>query len=184
MIKPNRSRPDDSKAGKASNTKLKRTKAPVATVSKKSDAPAWTAWSGSVTATASLAGKFEDVGELVNIVRYAIKGVDTKVFYAFANTIEMPDKYLAELINTSPRTLSNYKEQRKPLEPVKGEHLLKLIALFKKGEEVLGSLHDFQGWLLKPKLNAEKAPIDWLVTPGGVDLVSQELDRIAFGYPV
>jgi len=132
----------------------------------------------------SLKGKFEDIDGLTNIVRIAMKGVKPQVFYQFASTVEIPDKYLAELLNTSARTLSNYKEQNKTLEPVKGEHLLKLIALFKKGEEVFGNLNEFRGWLFKPKLNNDFVPIDWLVTPGGIDLVSQEMDRMAHGYPV
>lgn len=64
------------------------------------------------------------------------------------------------------------------------EHLLKLIALFKKGIEVFGTLHAFQEWLITPKAKTDKAPIDQLIPPGGMDLVSQELDRIAYGYPV
>jgi putative toxin-antitoxin system antitoxin component (TIGR02293 family) len=176
------SRTSGAKAGKTNVSKSKATKSPAA-VSDKSKSAAWVSWFDPEK-NASLTGKFEDIDGLSNIVRVAIKGVDTKVFYAFASSAAIPDKYLAELINTSPRTLSNYKEQHKPLEPVKGEHLLRLIALFKKGEEVFGTLREFQGWLTKPKMKADKAPIDWLITPGGVDLVSQELDRIAYGYPV
>jgi putative toxin-antitoxin system antitoxin component (TIGR02293 family) len=130
----------------------------------------------------SLEGKFEDIEGLPNIVKKALKGVSPEIFYSFATLIDMPDRYLAAMINTSARTLSNYKEQKKNLEPVKGEHLLKLIALFKKGEEIFGTLYEFHGWLFKPQLHATEVPIDWLVTPGGVDLVSQELDRVAYGY--
>jgi putative toxin-antitoxin system antitoxin component (TIGR02293 family) len=133
---------------------------------------------------ASLEGKFENLDDLSNLVQLAMKGVKPKVFYHFANITGIPDKYLAELINISPKTLSNYKERNKSLEPVKGEHLLKLIKLFKKGEAILGTLDEFQAWLFKPGLHAEKPLFDWLFTPGGVDLVSQELDRIAYGYAI
>lgn len=131
----------------------------------------------------SLAGKFDNYTTgLPTLVRYAQKGVKTSVFYTFANLINMPDKYLAELINTSTRTLTNYKELDKPLEPVKGEHLLKLIVLFKKGEEIFSNLHEFQEWLRKPLSHLKDKPVNWLITPGGVDLISQEVDRIAYGY--
>jgi len=132
----------------------------------------------------SLEGKFENVVGLPNIVDSAMKGVSVEVFYNFANTIDIPDKYLAAILNTTARTLSNYKDQNKPLEPVKGEHLLKLIALFKKGEEVFGTLSEFHSWLSKTKMGSQKVPLELLITPGGVELISLELDRIAWGYAI
>ncbi|HVI47516.1 MAG TPA: antitoxin Xre-like helix-turn-helix domain-containing protein [Chitinophaga sp.] len=136
-------------------------------------------WGGNA---GSLEGKFDYITGLSSIVNKAMKGVDVQIFYTFANTIDIPDRYLAEILNTTARTLSNYKEQGKTLEPVKGEHLLKLIGLFKKGERIFSTLSEFQHWLSKPRMGSVKAPVELLVTPGGIDLVSQELDRIAYGY--
>jgi uncharacterized protein (DUF2384 family) len=82
------------------------------------------------------------------------------------------------------RTISNYKEQQKPLEPAQSEHLLKLIALFGKGEEIFGNVNEFNYWLQKSFWNAKERPIDWLITPGGVDLIMDELDRLAHAYAV
>lgn len=130
----------------------------------------------------SLEGRFEDTDSLPSIVKAALKGVSPDTFYEFAKLIDMPDRSLADLINTSARTISNYKEQKKKLEPVKGEHLLRLIALFKKGEQIFGSLYEFHGWLVKPQPYFIEIPGKLLVTPGGIDLVSQELDRVAYGY--
>lgn len=145
-------------------------------------AEARSAWSGAEKGP-TLEGKFNDVaGRLPDIVSMARKGVKTDVFYKFAALADMPDKFLADLLNISVRTLSNYKEQKKTLEPVRGEHLLKLISLFKKGETVFGRLDEFRGWLQKPFSSKKATPVEWLVTPGGVDLISLELDRIAHGY--
>jgi uncharacterized protein (DUF2384 family) len=83
----------------------------------------------------------------------------------------------------SARTISNYKEQKKSLEPLYSEHLLKLIALFEKGEEIFGSIDEFNYWLKKPFWDSDEKPIDWLVTSGGVDLVTEEIDQLAQGYP-
>lgn len=131
----------------------------------------------------SLVGRFDDItGKLPVIVSVALKGVKPELFYDFANRIDMPDKYLADLLNISTRTLSNYKEHKRKLDPVRGEHLLKMIALFKKGEEIFGRLSEFQGWLLKPQPGRKEKPVEWLVTPGGIDLISLELERIAHGY--
>ena len=70
------------------------------------------------------------------------------------------------------------------MEPNYSEHLLKLINLFEKGEEVFGNITEFKYWLGKPFWNSSEIPFNWLNTPGGVDLVSDELDRLAEGYPI
>lgn len=129
--------------------------------------------------------KFKDLDIISNhaIVFSARKGLKTKVFYDFADTIQMPEKNLASLINLSARTISNYKEKRKNLEPLYSEHLLKLIVLFEKGEEIFGNLDEFNYWLKKPFWNSVQKPIDWIVTSGGVDLVIEEIDKLAQGYP-
>ena len=130
--------------------------------------------------------RFKDL-DIVNnhaLVFSARKGLKTKVFYDFAETIKMPEKNLASIINLSARTISNYKEKRKNLEPLYSEHLLKLIALFEKGEEIFGSIDEFTYWLNKTFWNSAEKPIDWIVTSGGVDLVTEEIDKLAQGYPV
>jgi putative toxin-antitoxin system antitoxin component (TIGR02293 family) len=118
------------------------------------------------------------------IVLSARKGIKTKIFYDFATTIKMPEKNLAELINLNSRTISNYATKQKSFEPIQSEHLLKLIALYVKGEEIFGNVGEFNYWLQKPFWNSKEKPIDWLVTPGGVDLLMDELDRLAHAYVV
>ena len=125
-----------------------------------------------------------DLQNVPAIVFSARKGVKPSVFYDFAALIKMSEKNLAVLLNLSSRTISNYREQKKLLEPVQSEHLLKLIALFGKGEEIFGNVDEFNYWLQKPFWSAKERPIDWLVTPGGVDMVMDELDRLAHAYTV
>ncbi len=96
----------------------------------------------------------------------------------------MPEKKLAGLLHLHPRTIQNYKEQQRNLEPVESEHLLKLITLFAKGEEIFGNIEEFNAWLQKPFWNGRETPLEWLITPGGVDLVSEEIDRLAYGYAI
>ena len=133
----------------------------------------------------TIKSKFKELDFLTHYGLFlsARKGVRTKVFYDFAETIKMPEKNLASIINLSARTISNYKERRKSLEPIYSEHLLKLIALFEKGEEIFGSIDEFNYWLRKPFWGSEEKPIDWLVTSCGVDLVAEEIDQLAQGYP-
>jgi putative toxin-antitoxin system antitoxin component (TIGR02293 family) len=118
------------------------------------------------------------------LVTSARKGVKPKLFYEFAEISKMSEKTLAELINLSARTLSNYKSLQKTLEPVTGEHLLKLIALYQKGENIFGNVDEFNSWLKKPFWNSKETPADWMITPGGVDILMEELDKLAQGYPV
>lgn len=125
-----------------------------------------------------------DIDSTFKLVFSARKGITAKVFYDFASSIKMPEKNLASLLNVSSRTISNYKEQQKKLEPAQSEHLLKLITLFAKGEAVFSNVDEFNYWLQKPFWNAEEKPMEWLVTPGGVDLVMEELDRLAHAYAV
>ena len=125
-----------------------------------------------------------DLKSAFDLVFSARKGVKPRVFYEFADSIKMPEKNLAVLLNVSSRTVSNYSEQQKSLDPLQSEHLLKLIALFGKGEEVFGNIDEFNYWLQKPFWNVRENPMDWLITPGGVDLVSDELDWLTHAYVV
>src|SRR5450755_2841997 len=88
-----------------------------------------------------------DIDNTSGIVFSARKGVKPKIFFDFADSINMPEKKLALLINISSRTIHNYKDQQKPLEPVQSEHLLKLIALFSRGEDIFGNIDEFNYWL-------------------------------------
>lgn len=138
------------------------------------------------TTDRSLKAKFTnlDMGSNYAIVGLARKGLQPKVFYDFAEAIKMSEKNLAALINLSSRTISNYKDSQKMLDPLYGEHLLKLIALFEKGEQIFGNVDEFNYWLQKPFWNSNDKPSDWLGTGGGVDVLSEELDKLAQGYPV
>lgn len=138
------------------------------------------------TSKNSLKAKFSSINlsDLNSIVSNARKGVKAKVFYDFAETIKMPEKKLASIINLSSRTISNYIQNQKLLAPIYSEHLLKLINLFKQGEDVFGSIDEFNHWLRKPFWDNKLTPLDLIITTGGVDLVSEELDKLAQGYPV
>lgn len=116
------------------------------------------------------------------IVLAARRGVRPAIFYSFADTAKLSEKKLATLLHLHPRTISNYKERRQSLNPVESEHLLKLIFLFARGEELFGSVDEFNQWLQKSYEKNGESPMAWLETPGGVDLVTEELERLAHGY--
>lgn len=118
-----------------------------------------------------------------NLVKKAKSGINTDVFYTFAESIKMPEKILASVLNLSPRTISNYRDQKKDLDANYSEHLLKLITLYEKGKEYLGNIDEFNAWLEKPFWNSEEKPSSFLNTSGGVDLIIDRLERMAQGYP-
>ncbi len=116
------------------------------------------------------------------LIQTARQGLKTEVFYSLADAIKMPEKNLAAVINLSPRTISNYREQEKSLDPPFGEHLLKLINLYDLGEETFGSFEEFSLWLNRPFFHSDEKPADLITTPGGVDLVYEEIEKLAQGY--
>jgi len=146
--------------------------------------------SGSIATEAAVA--YQSMSVLKNfaiqddytLIKKARQGLKTDVFYLLADTIKMPEKTLASIINLSPRTISNYREQEKHLDANYSEHLLKLINLYQFGKEIFGSLEEFDLWLHRPFWNSEDKPIDFITTPGGVDLVYEEIEKLALGYPV
>jgi putative toxin-antitoxin system antitoxin component (TIGR02293 family) len=140
----------------------------------------------STTSPISIRERFQDLDleSSLKLVFSARKGIKARLFFEFADSINMPEKKLADLINISSRTVHNYKESQKPLDPVQSEHLLKLISLYGKGEDIFGNLEEFNYWLQKPFWKSKEKPLDWLNTPGGVDLVKDELAHLSHGYAV
>lgn len=125
-----------------------------------------------------------DLSNLSAIVSAARKGIKTKVFYDFAEAINIPEKNLASILNLSSRTISNHHVEEKVLKPIYSEHLLKLISLYERGETIFGNIDEFNYWLKKPFWNSNTIPFDLLDTSGGVDLVTNELDKLSQGYPL
>lgn len=85
-------------------------------------------------------------------------------------------------MNFDVKELSNQEDQNK-LTPLQSENLLKLISIFIQGELLLGSINNFKQWLnLSSQYNVRY--IDLLQTSAGMDFITEELDRIANGYPI
>jgi len=88
------------------------------------------------------------------------------------------------VIKRSPRTIRNYREKNKDLDANYSEHLLKIINLYHLGQEIFGSLDEFTFWLQRPFYNSTEKPMDLMKTVGGVDLIAQEVEKLAQGYPL
>ncbi len=57
-------------------------------------------------------------------------------------------------------------------------------ALFNKGVQVFGNASNFYNWLKRPFYYSKETPLELMIKPGGVELLIEELDRLAQGYPV
>ena len=114
----------------------------------------------------------------------ARRGAYSSVFSDLALVGNLTENLLASIINLSARTILNYAQQGKKLEPAQSEHLLKLVLLFELGITAFGNVDEFNIWLNKKFWNAKDAPMDWLITPGGVDMVKAQIEQLMEGYPV
>lgn len=120
-----------------------------------------------------------------SLVQKAQEGINVDFFDQLQQQSGLSKVELSRLLGVDPKTIDNYRRTGKPFDMLKGELLLKLSRLFKLGEEVLGSTEEFRAWLHIPagEFNAT-LPVFLLSTSTGVDLVEEQLERIAQGYVV
>jgi putative toxin-antitoxin system antitoxin component (TIGR02293 family) len=117
-----------------------------------------------------------------NLVINARKGVDTKIFYDILVLSGLEKDRLANMFHLSLKTIMRYSQSNKNLDMTTSEQALKIVALFKKGNDVFGSLQIFRNWLAKPQFGlGRQVPFQLMETSLGIDLISDELSRIEYG---
>lgn len=120
-----------------------------------------------------------DKGGLVEAVK---NRVEAQAVFDLADRTGLKKEQLAELLETSLKTLKRYQQEQKKLNAKESELVLKLFALFDRGEEVFGNTAEFRAWLQEPAYGlGNQVPQELLFTSEGVNLVIDELDRIAYG---
>ena len=130
----------------------------------------------------ALLGLQATVADSFALVMEARTGVLTKTAFDVAALLQLSADELAALLHTTTKTLRTYRQAKKRLGPTASEQILKLLALARQGEEVFGSPPAFRRWLDKPAYGLDsQAPLTLLETSGGIDLVADEVDRIAHG---
>jgi putative toxin-antitoxin system antitoxin component (TIGR02293 family) len=130
----------------------------------------------------ALAGLERTVADSFALVMEARKGVLAKTAFDVAALLLLQTDELADLLHTTTKTLRTYRQGKKRLGPAASEQVLKLLALARKGEEVFGSAAAFRRWLEKPAYGLDsQPPLSLLETSGGIDLVADEVARIAYG---
>ena len=112
----------------------------------------------------------------------ANQGLDAKDFFSVSVLTGFEQEILAGILNTSVKTFTRYRKSRKKLSPSNSEQLLKILVMYEAGKEVFGSYESFKKWLEKPAYGlGNKIPLNLLSTSTGIDLVIDEIKRIAYG---
>lgn len=117
-----------------------------------------------------------------DLVSQARKGLKPTIFDDIVNITGFRKEHVAQWLDVSEKTISNYKKENRLLSPTQGEKTLKVIALFKKGESVFGNIELFHQWLEKPAFGLfNEVPLGLMGTSTGIDLIEEELIRIEYG---
>jgi putative toxin-antitoxin system antitoxin component (TIGR02293 family) len=116
------------------------------------------------------------------LVNRAQSGISVSAFFDLLEISELTGSELSSLLNVSYKTMQRYQKEDKKLSALNSEQILKMIVLYQKAEEVFGDLSSFNRWLRKPALGlGGQEPLQFMQTPGGIDLIREELLRIEFG---
>ncbi len=136
-----------------------------------------------MTAAKVLSKYKSSINSDLSIVRSANQGVNSIIFTELVEISGINRNFLAEeVFDVSLKTMLRYQKEKKKLNPRNSEIALKLLNLLNKGMEIFGSIDTFISWLNKPAFGlGEQIPLKLLNTNTGIDLIEEELTRIAFG---
>lgn len=117
-----------------------------------------------------------------NLVNQAQEGISVNAFFDLIEVSGLSNEELANLLDVSFKTIQRYQKEEKKLNALNSEQLLKMITLYQKAEEVFGEISSFNRWLRKPAHGlGGQHPLKLMQTPGGIDLIYDELMRIEYG---
>ncbi len=116
------------------------------------------------------------------ISRTARHGISGEVIQYMVDKKLATIKHVAHVLGVNERTVRTYQREASNLSPQQSEQLLKYNRLLRRGKEVFGSDEAFNRWLRKPAYGLDNdVPLECLVTSEGINLVSDEVERIANG---
>ena len=111
----------------------------------------------------------------------SISGISRADLNAFLGRIGMSLNEFSKMLPVTKRTIEKV-PPAKLLNQIASDRILQIIALYRHGEEVFGSLEDFKEWLRTPVLSlGDRRPQEFLNSSTGISLVSDTLGRISFG---
>lgn len=114
--------------------------------------------------------------DLANLVSH---GLPKHTIKHLADSLGVDEREIISLLPVTPRNLQRYKDTDRLSETV-ADRLVTLASLFEWGEHVLGKDY-FNDWLHTPSVPLGNKPIALITSNTGVQVVKDELTRIAFG---
>lgn len=129
---------------------------------------------GNKTVKKSLAGAFD----LIDLSRIGIKKSTLK---SLADYLGITMEKMSSLLHSSYRNIQR-KDEDELLDTLKTEKVLELAAFAQRGIEVIGNKESFAEWLHSPLIAlGNKAPLDFLDTTFGIQMVTKILGRLEQG---
>lgn len=109
-------------------------------------------------------------------------GLKAKAAFDFITVSGFTPDEFKQTFKTTVKTIQNYYTKDIKLDAAISEKLLKSFALFKLGIEVFGTATDFAAWLRVPAFGlGNQVPFELMDTITGINLIEDELSRIAYG---
>lgn len=103
-------------------------------------------------------------------------------FESLGEKLPFTQQEWADILHISDRTLQRYLKDQKPFEGLHAEHLYQMDALANIGLAVFESGKGFEAWLRTPKhILGKEIGFEALRSFGGVQLIADEIGRIAYG---
>jgi putative toxin-antitoxin system antitoxin component (TIGR02293 family) len=116
------------------------------------------------------------------LVIQAHEGVNAKKMQELMIETQHNNKFFADILHISPKTIDRYIKEDKKFNPTESEKILKLEQVYDWGKKVFGNIESFNRWIEKPAYGLDdQIPKVLMQTHGGLGLVEDELIRIAYG---
>ena len=117
-----------------------------------------------------------------NIVEKSLEGLNSIAVEDFIAISNSSVHFVSDVLDITTKTLHKYLKENSKLTRTQSEKILKLIKLYEVGLEVFGNIKAFNEWLDKPSYGLNNLiPRDIITISTGIDLVQDELMRIAYG---
>lgn len=116
--------------------------------------------------------------ELMELTR---RGIPRATINALANSLHLSVADLTKYLHVSERTLQRYSPETK-LSPELSDRVLQIAKVYARSLDVFKSPEITSQWLKQPNIALSNiAPLDYLDTSSGIEIVLDELTRIEYG---
>ncbi|KHJ37551.1 putative toxin-antitoxin system antitoxin component [Pedobacter glucosidilyticus] len=118
----------------------------------------------------------------IALLQNSKEGLSANAALDFLNISGFTYDEFQSAFKTTVKTIQNHAVQGLKLDAALSEKLIKSFALFNKGIEVFGSVEAFHQWLNLPAYGlGNQTPFHLMDTITGINLIEEELIRIAYG---